>query len=589
MSELPVYTIGLNLYHCATACLIKDGEVIGCVSEERFSRKKNQWGIPSQSIQYLLNQFDITPDHIRLVGIGGTWPTGLVVESELDSENPISSMIIKVLGKILYHARFLLPLYEWSHYNIYQRLFFPSFREKLNSVLKQKTRCSTIQPFDHHDCHMAATLFGFIPDNTNDKCLIMTLDGAGDGSCSSVNLFENDHWRPVGKRTLNGLSPALMYASITEYLGMKKMEHEYKVMGLAPYADRYGVEKVYSKLKSIFKVENDLSFGARYHSHSYDEWARKNLEKCRFDWIAGAAQKAFEDLMLTWVGKAVAATGVKKIAAGGGAFMNVKASMLVSEMDEIEQFTVCPSSGDESCAIGAAYLAYRSICRNENKPFLPRRITNLYLGPEYTDDMIYNAFEVYDFSQQILIKKCKDIDQEVANLLSDGAIVARFSNRSEWGARALGNRSILANPSDLGVVRILNEQIKNRDFWMPFAASILKERETDYIINPKGLDAQFMIMAFRTTQLAQNDLKASLHPYDQTIRPQIVEKMVNPSYHRLISLFMEKTKIGGVLNTSFNIHGDPIVNSPYDAFYTLDNSGLRHLAIGSYLLTKRKI
>lgn len=581
-----IYVLGLNLYHGATTCLIRDGEVIGCVSEERFTRKKNQLGIPAKGIEFLLQKNNINPDDINAVALGGKWPTALMIAEHKERKISLSAAIINLVGAILSRVGFLTTLYEWSHRNLYQRFFFPTLRRRLYQELMAKTGLRRFIPMDHHDCHIASVLYGFTPNDNEGKHLILTHDAAGDGTCSSITVVDNGKLKTVGRRTPNAFSPAWMYSIITDFMGMKIIEHEYKVMGLAPYADKAGVERVYKIIRPLFDVKEDLSLSSKIHCHTYYRWLRAHLEKQRFDWIAGASQKVIENLLIEWVRKAIKKTGVRNIAVSGGVFLNVKANMLLMEMEEVENLVICPTAGDESTAIGAAYLAYKKVCQEMNVDFKPKSIRHLYLGPSYTQPQIKEVIDKYPFKHSVNVEIYEDIDARVIDLLVSGAIAARFSGAAEWGARALGNRSILANPSDPRVIRILNEQIKCRDFWMPFAASVLKEKENDYLINPKDLNAPYMALAFRTTELAKQHLPAALHPYDFTMRPQVVEKEANPSYHRLISLFMERTGIGGVLNTSFNIHGEPMVNSPVDALYTLDNSGLKYLAIGNYLLTK---
>jgi carbamoyltransferase len=178
-----------------------------------------------------------------------------------------------------------------------------------------------------------------------------------------------------------------------------------------------------------------------------------------------------------------------------------------------------------------------------------------------------------------------DPEATVAELLANGEIVARFADREEFGARALGNRSILADPSDPKVVRTINEMIKMRDFWMPFACSILHERSDKYIVNPKSMTYPYMIITFDTTEL-RHELLAGMHPFDYTVRPQEVSRTANPRYHRLISLFEEYAGRGVILNTSFNLHGEPIVHSPEDAIEVLCRSGLTHLMLENILIQK---
>ncbi|PYN53024.1 MAG: carbamoyltransferase, partial [Candidatus Rokuibacteriota bacterium] len=166
-------------------------------------------------------------------------------------------------------------------------------------------------------------------------------------------------------------------------------------------------------------------------------------------------------------------------------------------------------------------------------------------------------------------------------------VVARCAGRMEFGARALGNRSILANPADHRVVGLINRMIKNRDFWMPFAPSVLREREADYLVNPKGLASPYMMLAFPTNPKRRDEIVAAIHPHDATARAHIVDEAWNPGYHRLIREFEARTGIGAVLNTSFNLHGEPLVCSPADALDTFERSGLPHLALGRFLVSKR--
>jgi carbamoyltransferase len=165
-------------------------------------------------------------------------------------------------------------------------------------------------------------------------------------------------------------------------------------------------------------------------------------------------------------------------------------------------------------------------------------------------------------------------------------VVARLAGRMEYGARALGNRSILANPNNPDTVRVINEQMKNRDFWMPFAGTLLAERADDYLENPKHLPSPYMMLAFKTKPLAHKEMRAAMHPYDFTMRPQILEQNHNPAYYRLIKAFEKYTGIGGVLNTSFNLHGFPIVLGPSEAYHAFQNSGLQYLALENHLISK---
>ena len=223
---------------------------------------------------------------------------------------------------------------------------------------------------------------------------------------------------------------------------------------------------------------------------------------------------------------------------------------------------------------------------NKNKP--PKPITSMGLGQaiesENIEKEIYNYISENKLNYKVDIKE--NIEDEVAELLSIGEIVGRVEGKEEFGARALGNRSILADPRRPDVIHKINKLVKMRDFWMPFAPSIIEDREKDYIINPKKIDARFMATGFDSTELAEKHIPAGLHPFDRTARPQIVKKKDNLKYYNLIKAFEDLTGVGALMNTSFNIHGESIVGTPEDAIDTFSRCGLDHLLLGDWLISK---
>ncbi len=433
---------------------------------------------------------------------------------------------------------------------------------------------------DHHLLHSFSTLFNLPVD---ERWLIFSLDGEGDGLCATVNLYENGELHQLA-HTGNDSSLGWLYLSVTKYLGMRPNEDEFKVMGLAPYAK--GIAEPYSLLKRLIWLEG-LAFKSKFRTQNSLQFLRENFGRFRFDNIAGAIQRLTEELTTQWVSTGIQMAGVRNVALAGGVFMNVKANLRITQIPELERLWVMPSCGDESLAIGACLYGYWMNCQEKGVAFDPQPLTDLYLGPQYTDKEIAKCLKAGNYQEKHEVRQMESPEKKVAKLLAEGEIVARFRGRMEWGARALGNRSILANPSDRAVIRKINEQIKRRDFWMPFAPSILREDEGRYVVNPKGVPASYMVMAFESTEQARRDLATAIHPYDFTLRPQVVDMEQNPSYYRLIQEFKNLTGIGGVLNTSFNLHGEPIVCSPEDALHTFDNSDLQHLAMGSYLISKK--
>ena len=290
-----------------------------------------------------------------------------------------------------------------------------------------------------------------------------------------------------------------------------------------------------------------------------------------FDDISRAIQLFTEKILVEWVKNCVEETKINKIVLGGGVFMNVKANQKIYNLSCVDKVFAFPSCGDESLSFGACWLHNYE---NTNEQI---KIDNIYLGGSFTNEKIKSEIDSFSFSKDISVKKYDNIEAEIAKKLSENNVVARFSGKMEWGARALGNRSILANPSDWENIELINSMIKKRDFWMPFAPSILHERHNEYISNPKKIHSPYMMLAFDSKEIARKNLKAAIHPRDKTARAQIVKKSENLKYHNLIRSFEDLTGIPAVLNTSFNLHGYPLVYTPKDAFEVFNKSGLQYL------------
>ena len=286
--------------------------------------------------------------------------------------------------------------------------------------------------------------------------------------------------------------------------------------------------------------------------------------------------------MTDWIKYGIQHSGISNVIMSGGVAQNIKANKCISELQELDQLFIPPGPGDESLCIGAAWLQF---LRKGGKVSDIPIYTNAYFGPSFTSKEIEIELEGIDLNN-FDIKKVEV--KEIAKLISTGEVIARLSkDPMEFGARALGNRSILADPRKQATINYINKLVKMRDFWMPFAPSILEERQNDYIVNPKNIDARYMAIGFESTLLAKNHLVAGLHPFDKTMRPQIVNPRDNYSFYSLIKEFENITGVGALLNTSFNIHGEPIVGSPGDAIDTFKRCGLKHLYIGDFLITKK--
>ncbi len=593
-----MYILGIYDGHNATATLIKDGVVVGSVSEERFNGIKNYIGFPYKSIDWLLENESISGSDIDHVAIPRLWGVPVYQDKKIknDSILNIVSNLYSPLLKLRYYIGFLeykfpiLHTITWPLYSLAFRVFGKRTSDKMKRVIAEYLTISErkIHQYEHHMAHAAAAYYGSPYNKKN--ALVLTIDGEGDLLSATVNVVKDGEWTRLAS-TPSSCSLGYLYMEVTGYLGMKRNEHEYKVMGLAPYAKDYGVLPIYEKIKNIVTLDpnNPLVFKELFDTHLSGFFLQNEMKELRFDNIAGAFQKLIEERIVEWVSAAVKHTGIHTICMAGGVVMNVKANMRVAELAGVKEFFPCPSAGDESTALGAAYLGYIDECRKYGIKINPQQLKELYLGPEFSDKDIYSYIKKYNIQKKFVVKHHKEIESVIAKLLQSNKVVARMNNKMEWGARALGNRSILANPSNPDNVRIINEQMKLRDFWMPFTPSILKEYANDYIVNPKNISAPYMIVTFNSTEKAKQELRAAMHPYDFTIRPQLVDSEWNPSYHKIISEFKRLTGIGGVLNTSFNLHGFPIVLGPREAIHAFEHSGLEYLALGNYLLSKRNI
>lgn len=589
----PYYILGIYTGHTATAALLKDGEIIACASEERFNGIKNYLGFPEKSIKWCLEYTNISADQLSSVALSSLFGSPMHASAETKKSPGVFALFVfytgvgfirSMWGRMVYSFPFIRPLGTATYTFATKTMGYYTVKKEKEFIANfLGISTSKIVTFEHHLTH-AATAYYASFFNTQ-KALVLTLDAEGDRLCSTVNVFERKKRKRIAA-TSREHSLGWMYLYLTKYLGMKPMEHEYKVMGLAPYAKEKDVLKVYEKIKDtiILNPKNRLTFKAKFNTQDTYYYLRKEMEGFRFDNIAGAYQKLLEDRVMEWVKEAIRKTGISTVVFSGGVFMNVKMNQRIIELSEVKKCFFMPSCGDESLPIGACYLAYLSLNKHASIP----EIKNIYWGPSFSNDYIGSFLTKGNYFKKYTIKKIEKIEEEIASLLAKGKIVARMSGRMEFGARALGNRSILANPKDNDVVMVINEQMKDRDFWMPFAASMLKERGKDYLINPRKIRSDYMMITFDTTKKAREELKAAMHQYDFTMRPQIVEQSYNPTYYKILKEFEKRTSIGGILNTSFNLHGYPVVLGPKEALYAFEHSGLEYVALENFLISKKK-
>jgi carbamoyltransferase len=580
--------LGIQDGHNAGASLIEDGKILSAVQEERLSRYKNQGGFPANSICDILEMTGVSIGDIDFFVYPGLAGADLVTR-----EDVLAVYFKKVDKNAVDHLKLLKRRIR--------RLLMSSAARQKRSREKLRARHkwlpergvaeSKICHVEHHICHAAGSYYGW--GDMDNEVLVLSCDAAGDELCATVNIGKGGKLERIAEVSQADSVPYL-YGFFTFLMGFVPLEHEYKLMGLAPYS----MGSVFSRevadyLWGLFEFTDDDKLGWRRQEGVKDVFTIGQeladfVKYKRFDALAGGVQLFTEEFFTQWVRRVIAETGIKRLALGGGLFMNVKLNKQIMELDEVEDMFVFPSCGDETNCIGAAWAKYAEVKQATRERVEIPKLGDFYLGGEFDDGEVKEAIEGYDFGNEVEWEKYEDIEKKTAELLSEGNVVARCKGRMEFGARALGNRSILAPADNWDTVRKINEMIKKRDFWMPFAPSVLAECAGDYVVNRKDIDGPYMIMAYETRDDKFKKIIAGTHPYDKSCRAQFVHKEHNGDYHRLISYYRDFTGEGAILNTSFNLHGYPIVYRPVEAIDVFAKSGLDYLALGSYLLSKKQ-
>ncbi len=572
-----MHILGIHDGHTATACSLLDGKIRKLASEERFNNVKNQGGLPLKALEWILGSLDDNGPKLDAIA----FPGYLTPINDIGAYQKDRHKWYKLASRYL-PGKLLASEYLSSLYVKKGRTKREALKEHKEALAQLGLDNLPVHFIEHHTCH-AATAYYLDPNYSPErKVLVVTLDGSGDGLSATVSLGEGGRLKRLAViPTYHSIG--ILYSRMTAFLGMKPLEHEYKLMGLAPYAPEKLSQKSYEVLKTYFKLdESGLYFvnQSGVWGHELIRRFQKDLLMHRFDAICAGLQRLTEELCIQWLLNWVKETGVNEIALAGGVFMNVKLNMLINERPEIKKAFFMPSCGDESIAVGACLSVE---AEQTGDSFKPHPLKHLYFGPEYSDAEIRSELEK---CEGIKFHLSDNINEEMAGLLENGKIVGRVNGAMEFGARSLGNRSILANPKSLDIVSKLNRAIKMRDFWMPFAASLLPSGAERYLQSGKEKNAPFMILGYDTTPSGREEIKAGIHQSDFTCRPQIVEQSINPEYYDLLERFEQRTGISGVLNTSFNIHGYPMVNDPATALWTLKNSELDALQLGNYLVER---
>jgi carbamoyltransferase len=584
--------LGIHAGHNASAALMQDGKIIFALQEERFTNLKNFYGYPSQSIKHCIEYVKKKKLIIDIAAVATIEDylffskyrfNNYFSVSDFHKYYSVSLNEKKAISFIMNHKKsknnkgFYLPFDK-----VDKKYYFNSkYRKNLIEEQLKKQGAQNIKKItflDHHTCHAYYSFFS--SNNRKNNSCVISLDSYGDRANQTIWIVKKNKLKLIAKT--DQFEIARIYKFITLILNMKPEEHEFKVMGLSAYSKKKFILDVYEKVfKNIQKFDGVKIVHNKRPKDLYN-YLKEATKDFRFDNIAGGLQYYLEKTMKELLVRIYKKYKVKNFYFSGGVSMNVKMYNNLGKLSFVNFLYAPPSGGDESLSIGACYYLSQFAT--------PKPMNNIYLGRNL---MINNKKMNLEFFEKKFSKKNYSIvnnfnHKDLASLLAKNEIIAVARDREEFGARALGNRSIIANPSNYNVVQNINESIKNRDFWMPFALTILKEKHKEYIENKKNLECNYMTMSFDTKKKNFNKIKAGCHPYDRTVRPQILDKTSNPNYYSIIKNFSKITGIPALLNTSLNLHGNPVASSLNNVIYTFKNSGLKYLYINDNFLIKKK-
>lgn len=561
----------LSQFWISSAALLKDGKIVAGAAEERFNREKMSRKFPHTAINYCLKEGGIKIDDVDYIAVG--WNPGIHIRSYNRRFSETSR----------WHAEFL--------YNIPNSILRHRADKHIpyvEQIFKHPKGETKIIYVTHHLAH-AANAFYLSPFK---EAAILTADGRGEDETASFCVGKNNKITEI-KTVIHPQSLGNFYSSVTQFLGFEPHSDEWKVMALASYGIRNNA--YYKKLKRILTLlpdgtfELDLSYfdyylhdKLHYYSPKFSELFGGAREvddpiQQRHKEIAAALQQITEEAlshMLHWLHKK---TKQKNLVVSGGVFMNSVFNGKITEISPFKNVFISSCPDDSGISIGAAAYVHHDILK------LPRMKPqeHNYYGPEFSNAEIMDAIKKY----KLTAMHKADIEKYAASLLFDGKIIGWFQGKMEFGQRALGNRSILADPRRSEMKDLVNRSVKYREGFRPFAPSILEERVAEYFECAKAARVPFMERVFQIREEKRTLIPAVTH-VDGSGRLQTVSRSSNPRYYDLIKEFERLSGIPVVLNTSFNLKGEPIVMTPTDAIRTFMSSGLDALVMGSYVLTK---
>ncbi|TDQ31154.1 carbamoyltransferase family protein [Zeaxanthinibacter enoshimensis] len=558
--------LGLNYYfHDSTACIIRDGKLIAAIEEERLSRVKHTGAFPEKAINRCLEMAGITFHDIDHIAV---------------SIKPTTHWFKKSMY-VLKNLRSFMPFFGHHVVNAYakQRRFKIWYNNNFTAGKKPE-----VHFIEHHLTHVAGTFFV----SPYEKAALLGIDGSGEWATTWLGYGEKNKVENYTQSFFPN-SFGSFYETVTQFCGFIPNYDEGKTMGLAPMGDPTVFEEEVSKMIWVDgngQVKVDLSYFNFQHlvKKTYSEKFIKifgeprhpkgEFKKHHLD-VAAAFQKVLEERVLELCHLLHKRTQADYLVISGGVSLNSVMNGRIVRETPFKDVYVMPAAGDNGTALGAAYYLYNGILNN------PRNFVhnNPYIGTEYSDKEIEKAIG----GAKLKARKVENIAREAAKMLAEGKIIGWFQGRMEIGPRALGSRSILANPAFPQMKDKINSEVKFREAYRPFAPSALKESYKDYF--DLEVEAPFMLKVCQVKEDKKEIIPAVTH-VDGSARLQTVDRNIHPLYHSVIRELGEITGVPVILNTSFNIQGEPVVESPKDALRCFYSTGLDALAIGSYILEK---
>jgi len=562
----------------SAAAVLCDGRVLAAVAEERLCRMKQASGMPRAAIAEVMAIAGISPADIDQVAVAQQVsvfePEPIPWNGWFDEKVQLKTEGFDRLGAALAPRLGRFPLAWRAHHQIKRWVSRERIRE-IPAMLRDVYGIQApIRFYDHHYCHATAAYYA----SSFDRALVVTLDGGGDGRSGSVYAAQAGRLRELaGVDSFNSLGN--LYSYVTHLCGFKAEMHEGKITGLAAlgqpiYAD---ILRQFARYQPPGQIRYTVPM---YHRSALERLAAALPENFDPAHLAASVQLILEEIGIQFVRYWLERTGMRNIAVAGGVFANVKFNQRVHELDVVDRFFVYPAMDDSGLAAGSALAALAE--RPQMDPAqLSQRLPNVYLGEAFSATDVAQAVQGSGFPYH----HDPDIQRTIALLVSQGHVVARFTGRMEYGPRALGHRSILYRTTDPSVNDWLNDRLKRTEF-MPFAPATLVEYADQCYYQLQGAadPARFMTITFDCTPRMQAEAPGAVH-VDGTARPQIVDRETAPDFYAILTAYHELTGIPSLINTSFNMHGEPIVCSPEDALRSFGQGNLEYLAIDNWLVS----